>query len=251
MAALGRRAWLTVVALMLPVAAPAQQSAPQGSFTPSQRAEIVAIIRQAMKSDPSILRDAVLALQQDQQAKTAAASTQAIVANKGEIFSNPGDPVAGNPNGKITLVEFFDVRCPYCRASRQDVERLLAQDPDIRIVMKDLPVLGPASVLGAKALLAARSQGGYLKMQHALMQTGVTVDPPTIERAAEAAGLNWPALQAAMQSPGLQVRIDENLSLAMKLGIQGTPAFVVGDQLVAGAMSFQEMQQAVAALRRG
>jgi protein-disulfide isomerase len=245
--------WLggLMMAMAIPAAALAQQSVPEGSFTPAQRAEIVAVVRQALKTDPSILRDAVVALQQDQQARSAAASTQAIAANRGEIFNNPGDPIAGNPNGKITLVEFFDVRCPYCRASRPDVERLVAQDPDVRIVMKDLPVLGPASVLGAKALLAARAQGGYLKMQHALMQTGVTVDQAAIERAAEAAGLNWPALQLAMQSPGLQLRIDENLSLAMKLGIQGTPAFVVGDQLVPGAMSYDELRRAVSALRKG
>lgn len=240
---------IAAAALLLPLGAAAQQSTPQGSFTPAQRAEIVAVVREALKTDPSILRDAVLALQQDQQTKAAVASSQAIAANRGEIFDQPGDPVAGNPRGKITLVEFFDVRCPYCRASRPDVERLLAQDPDVRIVMKDLPVLGPASILAAKALLGAQAQGGYVKMQHALMQTGVTIDEPTIQNAAQAAGLNWAALQKAMQSPGLQLRIDENLSLAMKLGIQGTPAFVVGDQLIAGAMTLKELQQAVAALR--
>jgi protein-disulfide isomerase len=243
------KAGLAAAAFLLPLGAAAQQSTPQGSFTAAQRAEIVAVVRQALKTDPSILREAVLALQQDQQNKAAVASSQAIAANHGEIFNQPGDPIAGNPHAKITLVEFFDVRCPYCRATRPDIDRLLAQDTDVRIVMKDLPVLGPASILGAKALLGAQAQGGYLKMQHALMQNGVTIDEPTIQRAAQAAGLNWAALQHAMQSPGLQVRIDENLSLAMKLGIQGTPAFIIGDQLVAGAMSFDELQQAVAALR--
>jgi protein-disulfide isomerase len=237
---------------MVLIASPgrAQQSVSAGSFTPAQRAEIVAILRDALKTDPTILRDAVLALQQDQQSKSAQASTQAIAANKDLIFSNPGDPVAGNPAGRVTLVEFFDVRCPYCRKMRPDLETLLRQNDDVRIIMKDLPVLGPASVLGAKALLAAQPQGGYLKMQQALMQEGVTVDEPAVQRAAIAAGLDWAKLKRAMDMPGVQLRIDENTALALKLGIQGTPALVVGDQLVAGVMNADELKAAVAALRK-
>jgi protein-disulfide isomerase len=243
--------------LLLAAPAFAQTSAPAyvqmgaGGFTPAQRAEIVAIVRDALKTDPSILRDAVTALQQDQQTKSSQASTQAILANKEVIFANPGDPVAGNPAARVTLVEFFDVRCPYCRKMRPDVEALLRQDTDVRVIMKDLPVLGPASVLGAKALLAAQAQGGYLKMQDALMREGVTVDEAAVQRAAQAAGLDWPKLKQAMDAPGIQMRIGANTALALKLGIEGTPAFVVGDQLVAGVMSLDELKAAVAALRSG
>ncbi len=233
---------------LIPAAATAQQ--PATSFTPAQRDEIVAIVRDALKSDPSILRDAITALQQDQQGRAAAASSQAIAANHAALFANPADPVAGNPTGRVTLVEFFDIRCPYCLAMRPDLDALLRAEPDVKLILKDLPVLGPASLLGAKALLAAQAQGGYLKLQDALMVKGATIDEPAIRHAAQQAGLDWSALRQAMDSPAIQARIDANLALAKTLGVDGTPAFVIGDQLVSGAMSPAELTSAVASLRR-
>lgn len=245
------RAALLGLVVMLPVIASAQQSNPASSFTPAQRAAIIAIMREALRTDPSILREAIAALRRDQQNEDAADNSHAIAANHAAIFDAPGDPVIGNPRGAITLVEFFDVRCPYCRRMRPSIDTLLEHNRDVRIVMKDLPILGPASVLGSKALLAAQAQGGYAAMQTALMQEGVAVDLPTIERDAKAAGLNWPAMQKAMASPTLQVRLDANLQLATLLGINGTPAVIFGTHLADGALSLDDLTQVVSALRRG
>jgi protein-disulfide isomerase len=234
-------------ALALPLGARAQ---PVAQFTPAQRDQIIAIVREALRTDPSILRDAVLALQKSEQSKSDAASSTAIQANHAVIFDQKADPVAGNPRGAVTLVEFFDVRCPYCRQMQPSLAAFLARHHEVRLVLKDLPVLGPPSVLGAKALIAAQAQGGYLKMQDALMGNGVVVNDLTIHRAATAAGLDWAALQSAMASRPTQLRIDANLQLGTLLGIQGTPAFIFGDQLVSGALSMDELGQAVAMLER-
>lgn len=142
---------------------------PASGFTDAQRKEIVAIVRQALKADPSILRDAVSSLEADNQAKDAAEAKGAIAANQKALFNQFGDPQAGNPNGDVTVVEFYDPRCPYCRRMLPGIAQMLKKDPGVRLVFKDIPVLGPASVMESRAILAAQAQGAYLKMQTALM----------------------------------------------------------------------------------
>ena len=141
----------------------------QSSFSAPQRQEIIEIIRDAMRKDPSILRDAVTALQQDEAHQQENAAGEMIAALGPALTQNAADPIAGNPKGDVTLVEFFDVRCPYCRRMVSVVDELIKREPNLRIVYKDLPVLGPGSVAGARALLAAQKQGGYLKLPTLLM----------------------------------------------------------------------------------
>jgi len=227
-------------ALLLPGVALAQQ------FTPEQRAEIVSILRNALKRDPSILRDAVAALQADDQ-KRQEAEQRAMIAAHQRALVAPQDPVAGNPHGRVTIVEFYDTRCPYCRKLDPEMEKFLAQDHNVKLVYKDLPILGPASVLGAKAVLAAQLQGGYLRLREALMKLPPDTTFDMIKQAALKLGLDWPKLKQDMDDPGVQKRIDANLKLAQLLGIQGTPALIVGDQLVPGAVDMADLQKLVAA----
>jgi protein-disulfide isomerase len=230
----------TMAFASVPVAA---QPAP--SFTPQQRAEIVAVVREALQKDPSILRDAVIALQADDGHRQTQqqASTVAVLAS--QIAHTPGDPVAGNPNGKITVVEFFDVRCPFCRRMLPVVASLLHDNPDVRLVYKDLPVLGPGSVLGARALLAAQKQGGYQKLHDALMTGPRDITEDSLHTAVAKVGLDWKKIQADMQSPDVLARIDSNLALAKQLNLEGTPAYVIGTNVIPGAVSLTELQQAV------
>ena len=144
-----------------------------------------------------------------------------------------------------SVVEFFDVRCGYCRKLQPAMAELLRSDPNVRLVLKDLPILGPASVLGSKALIAAQSQGGYAKLRDLLMTQAA---PPTVEsiRAdAQRLGLDADRLLREMDSPAVAKRIEANLALAARLGIQGTPAMVVGDVLIPGAVDVAELQQSV------
>jgi protein-disulfide isomerase len=228
----------------------AARVADAAEFTSSQRAEIVAIVRDALKQDPSILRDAVVALQADEGERTQAAARTAIAHHQAQLIT-PADPVAGDPHGDVTIVEFFDTRCPYCRRLEPVMDGFLTKDRKVRLVYKDLPILGPASVLGTKALLAAQKQDAYSKMREAVMKLPPDTTLPQIESAARALGLDWPRMSQDMQDPGVQARIDANVKLAHDLGIQGTPALIIGNDLVPGAVELPDLQKAVADARRG
>lgn len=219
------------------------------SFTPEQRAEIVTILRDALKQDPSILRDAVVALQADDTARSQSESRAAIAAARDTLVT-PSDPIAGNPKGDVTIVEFFDTRCPYCKKLEPVMDQFLTQDRNVRLVYKDLPILGPASVLGTKALLAAQKQGGYARLREAVMKLPPDTTRPMIQAAAEKLGLDWPRLSHDMDDPAVQARIDANLKLARTLQIQGTPALVVGSDIVPGAVDLAELTKIVAEARK-
>lgn len=217
-------------------------------FTSAQRAEIVKIVRDALKRDPSILRDAVVALQADDGEREKSASRAAVSAARDALVT-PDDPIAGNPHGNVTIVEFFDVRCPYCRKLEPEMSAYLASDPDVRLVYKDLPILGAPSVLGTRALLAAQKQGGYDKLRDALMRMPPDITLAAIETQAKQLGLDFDRLVRDMDDPSVQRRIDGNLKLAQRLNIQGTPAMIVGDDMLDGAVDAAELKRAVAQAR--
>jgi protein-disulfide isomerase len=244
-----------LAAFLLSLAGPAlaQQSAMPhgpGTFTEAQRREIVDIIRDALRNDPSILRDAITALQADENDREQGAARAAIAASTDALTRTPGDPTDGNLNGDVTIVEFYDVRCPYCRRMLPVFAELLKRERNVRVVYKDIPILGPGSVVGARAVLAAQRQGGYLKLREALMTGPAQVDSDVVKAAAQRLGLDWDRLQRDMADPAIQTRIDANLKLAHTLNIQGTPAYVIGDQLLPGAVSLPDLQAIIAQARR-
>jgi protein-disulfide isomerase len=227
--------FLVLVGALPPAAALAS------GFTPAQRAEIVQIVRQALKQDPSILHDALAAMQADE--------TRAAITAVRDKLVTPADPFVGNPKADVTIVEFFDTRCPYCRAMEPMLDKFVATRHDVRLVYKDLPILGPASVLGSKALLAAQRQGAYAEMRTAVMQMPPTTTLEMIRAAADKLGLNWDRLSRDMESAEVKQLIADNLSLARQLGIDGTPAMVIGDSLIQGAVDPSDLQRAVAAAK--
>ncbi len=229
----------------LPLAAPARAEA----LSAAQREEVVRILRETLVRDPSILREALMALQADEGRRREAEARQTL-AQLGPKLVTPADPVAGNPLGDVTVVEFFDTRCPYCRAMNPVMAELLRGDPRLRVVPKDMPVLGPASQLESQALMAAQKQGGYFKLRDAIMTR-----PPgpssrdSLRELADGLGLDGAQMLRDMDDPAIKARIEANLALARSLQIEGTPAFVVGAQLIPGATSLAELQRAVAQAR--
>lgn len=219
------------------------------TLTAAQRAEVVDTMRTALKADPSILRDALAALQADDAAGQARAARSAIDANRASLVADPADPVAGSAHPAVTVVEFYDTRCPYCRSMLPTIAGLLQSDPGVRVVYKDIPILGPASVLEAKALLAAQAQGQYLPMQAALMRGTATPTVASIAVEAARLGLDAARLEQDMASPAIAARLDANLRLAETLHIEGTPALVIGDRMLPGAVDLAELRSAVAAAR--
>ena len=237
--------WLLAV-LLAGFAAPAAAD----EFTARQRGEIVEIVRAALKADPTILRDAIATLQEAESRQQQAAARTAIAGLGDTLTHASGDPVDGNPQGDVTLVEFFDARCPYCRRMLPVMAELLARDRGLRVVYKDIPILGPSSMLAAKALLAAQAQGGYLKLMAAVMTGPADITTESLRSAAAKTGLDWERLQQDMAEPAVQQRIEANLALAHKLDIEGTPAFVIGGRLLPGALGLADLQAAVAEARK-
>lgn len=228
--------------------APHSVAAPDTSFTPVQRAEIVAILRDALRTDPSILRDAVGALQADESRQQAGATRDALATHRQVLVATQGDPMAGDAKGRPTVVEFYDTRCPYCRRMVPVMAELVRAMPTLRVVYKDIPILGLGSTLQAKALLSALALGGdaaYLRMQDAVMKDTATPSDATIRADAQAAGLDPDRIAAGMAGPAVQARIDANLKLATALHVEGTPALVIGNQLIPGAVGLDDLKAAV------
>jgi len=232
-----------LAALILPPPAAAADS-----FTPVQRQEIITVLRQALKQDPTILRDAMAAMQADEQQKQEKV-TRDVIAMLGPRLIDPADPIAGNPFGDVTVIEFYDTRCPYCRRMMPVMGELLRADPNVRIVFKDMPVLGPNSQLESQALLAAQKQGGYFKLQQLIMAAGGTSTRDSLRELAERAGLDGARLARDIDEALIKTRLQANTQLAQQLGIDGTPAFIIGQRLIAGATDLPDLVRAVAEAR--
>ncbi|MCB8881473.1 DsbA family protein [Acidisoma cellulosilytica] len=201
-----------------------------------------------MVKDPTILQDAISAWKADQQHQQEVTNRQAIAANRPQIY-NAMDPSVGPAKANVTVIEFYDPRCPYCRQVDPMLSLWQQHDPDLRIVYKDLPILGPPSVIGSQAALAAERQGAYMPFRAALMASPPNIDSAMVHRISDELGLNWTKLQKDMNDPAIAQRLADNEQLAQKLGIQGTPGFVVGDQLVVGS-SLTDVQAAADAARK-
>jgi protein-disulfide isomerase len=217
-------------------------------FNDKQREEIGAIVRDYLLKNPEILREAFQALERKQQEAEAAAAKSKIGERASEIFRHPGDLVAGNPDGKITLVEFFDYNCGYCKRSLPDVLKLVEENKDLKIVMKEWPILGPGSTYASKAAIASREQGKYWDFHLALMEER-GLDEAKVLEVAKRVGLDVEKLKADMEKPEVQALIDLNMSLAESLNIQGTPAFLIDEHLFPGAVGFSALAEAVQAVR--
>ena len=239
------------LAFLAGLAWPAAAQAPATGFSAAQRKEIVEIVREAMRQDPSILRDAIMALQAEESAQGAQNAASAIAGHQQALTRTPGDPVAGNPDGDVTLVEFYDVRCPYCRRMLPVIDELIRRDPKLRVVYKDIPILGPGSVVAARAVLAAQRQGAYLRLREALMTGTAQIDEGVVKAAALKLGLDWPRLQRDMGDSAIKARLEANIKLAHLLDIRGTPAYVIGDQLLPGAVSLDDLRGIVTQARKG
>lgn len=230
-----------LVLLALLVAAP---SARGDSFSPQQRQDIVEIIKDALRSDPGILREALAALQADDESRHEQVTHDALTRLAPKLVE-PADPIAGNPAGDVTVVEFYDTRCPYCRGMLPVLAALLRADPNIRLVMKDMPILGAASQLESRALLAAQAQGGYFKLQEPVMKASTPPTRDTLQAEADRQGLDGGRLLREMDNAAITSRLQANIELARQIGIDGTPAFVIGTRLISGAVEVADLQRAV------
>ena len=232
--------------------ATAQQSAPvpATSERPVELNEFEQRVRDFLLEHPEVIMEALQILQERQRAAEAEDLKRTIAERSQEILNDPDAPVGGNPRGDVTLVEFFDYNCPYCRRVAPTVVELEEADPDLRLVYKEFPILGPGSQFAARAALASRKQGKYVPFHKALMQATEQVTEESVMEIARAVGLDTEQLTADMQAPAIQEAIARNLRLANALAITGTPSFVIGQEVVPGAADFRTLQGLVARARQ-
>lgn len=230
-----------------PAAAQAQEDQP---LTPKQQDAVKKLVHDYIMENPSIIAEAIEALREKEQLAAENDAKKAISDRSRDIFDNPASPELGNPKGDVTVVEFFDYRCPYCKAVSDAVFETVKTDGNVKLVMKDLPVLGPDSVFAARAALAARNQKKYEAFHKAMMHLKGPLNEQTVMKTAAEVGLSAEKLKADMADPQIDKAINDNLQLAHALGINGTPAFIVGDQLVPGAMPPAALKQLIDQARK-
>ncbi|WGH79550.1 DsbA family protein [Jannaschia ovalis] len=237
-------AFLAATALGLTLALPA---------TAQERsdAEIKALVLEAIRENPEIVMEAVGILQARDEAAARAEAQAALDAGRPALEDDPNAPVLGNPEGDVTVVEFFDYNCPYCRRAGDELAQLIEGDGKVRVVMREWPILGDGSVFAARAALAARQQDAYAAMHEAMMAAEGRLDETSVMALAAELGLDTDRLRADMDAPEVQAHIDDSMELAQSLGFSGTPSFVIGDMTAPGLVEAEQMQEMVEAAREG
>lgn len=223
-------------------------SAQADEFTPAQKQEMGKFIHDYLVSNPQVLREAIEALDKQDKAKAAASVQQTVSDEAGPLFSSTHQATIGNPNGTATLVEFFDYNCHYCKGALPDIARLVKGDPNLKLVLKDFPVLGPGSVDAAIVASAARNQlpgDKFWAFHQKLLGMKGPIGKAEALQVAKELGLDMAKLQKDMESPEIKAGLQESMKLADALQINGTPTFVVGQDLVVGAVGFDQLKEKV------
>ena len=241
-----------VAILATPERALAQQAAAQAEGRPApDRAEIERIVRDYLVANPEVIEEAMRALRAKRDEARRQVVRNAIGENRDAILSHPATPVSGNPGGDVTLVEFFDYQCGFCRRELASMKELLASDGNLRVAWKELPVLGPVSRFAARASMASARQGRYHDFHVALMGESGKLTEGAVMAVAERVGLDAERLRRDMADPAIDAYLDETAGLARALGIDGTPAFVIGDTVVPGAVGADRLRRLIADVRAG
>jgi protein-disulfide isomerase len=243
------------LALALAISGPApaqEQSRPALSdMTDAEREAFRAEVRAYLLEHPEVLMEAIQVLEARRAADTAKADSELIASHGEQLFHDPNSWVGGNPDGDVTLVEFSDYRCGYCKKAHPELQELLQRDPNIRLVVKEFPILGPESVTAARMATAALDldPSKYGALNDALMSFGGQLTEAAAYQIAKHAGYDVDALKARAASAEIEARIGDTYALARAMGLQGTPSFVLGNQIIRGYLPVERMLAAVAEAR--
>lgn len=231
---------LTVLANLPMNALQAQDKAAE--MTPDERARFETVIREYLLEHPEVIIQSLEEYQRRQRAAQAEVQRQQVQAKAAAIFEDERQPVIGNPEGSLVMVEFFDYNCGYCKRSLEDVIALTEANPELKVVMFEYPILHPTSELGARAALAAAEQGLYREFHIALMGAPGRFDEARIMEIAAKIGLDTERLAEDMESDAVRQLVEDNRALARTLGVEGTPAFIIGEELIPGAVGRERLQ---------
>jgi protein-disulfide isomerase len=242
----------TVAAQPAAPAAPAPASSAATGFSSEQKKEIEQIIKSYLVSNPEIFLEAQTALEAKMEKEQAEKLKTAIAENAREIYRDPNADIAGNPNGDITVVEFFDYNCGYCKRGLHDIVKLVETDPKVRVVFKELPILSKGSEEASRVAIAAGKQGKYWEVHRAMLEAKGVMNEANALAIAGKLGLDIDKLKKDMASPEVEAEIKKSEALAKKMGVNGTPHFLVGDRAIPGAPEdlYDQLEKHVTELRK-
>ena len=237
---------VTLITLLLLVSSASSQNAP--TISSDQRQAVEKVVHDYLLNNPEIVRDAMQALQikEDQQKRTA---TEAKLKKLGsEIYSDADSPVVGNAKADVSIVVFFDYFCGYCKKTLPELQTLIAKDKSVRVIYKELPIMGEQSLIAAKAAHAASRQGKFEAFHNEMLASPV-VNDEKLKVIAAKLGLDYERLTRDMNDPAVAAAIQRSASLAAALNIEGTPAYLIGDEFIPGAIGSDALARIVAAQR--
>jgi len=212
-------------------------------------AEVKQLALEAILENPEIIRQAIDLLRQNEGASAAIQAQALLQSERDRLERDPNAPVLGNLNGDVTIIEFFDYNCPYCKRATAELNTLLAQDTGVRVVLREWPILGEASVYATRASLASRNQGKYGEFHQALMAAKGRLAPANVMAIAQTVGLDTQRLKVDLQAPEIDQHIETSMQLARALNFSGTPAYVIGDAIAPGMISADDLQSMVSQAR--
>ena len=225
------------------------------SFSDGQRGEIETIVKNYLLAHPEVLEEAMAELNKRQAAAEAEKHEASVAQNADAIFNSPRGVMLGNKDGDVTFVEFFDYNCGYCKRAMADMLDLMKTDPKLKVVLKEFPVLSEGSVEAAKVAVAVRMQdpGGkkYLDFHQKLLGGRGPADKARAMAAAKEAGLDIARIEKDLASPEVRATIEENFKLAEAMGMNGTPSYVIGKQVVIGAVGLDGLKEKIGVARCG
>jgi len=246
---------LTIPALFALAIFGASMPASADSFSNAQRSDIEAIVKNYLVTHPEVLEEAMTEFAKRQSAADAQKHEAAVAEHADAIFNSPRQVVLGNKDGDVTFVEFFDYNCGYCKRAMADMLSLMKSDPKLKVVLKEFPVLGKGSVEAAQVAVAVRMQDPtgkkYLDFHQKLLGSRGPADQAHALAAAKEAGLDVAKIEKDMTSPEVRATLEESLKLAEAMGMNGTPSYVIGKQIIVGAAGLEGLKEKIAIARCG
>jgi protein-disulfide isomerase len=229
------------------------RSAEAAEFSTAQKSEIEKIVREYLVNNPELLRDAQAELERRQKDEENQARKKIVTEQAGTLYSSNYQATVGNPNGKVTIVEFFDYNCGYCKRALEDMTRLMKSEPDLKIVLKDFPVLGPGSIEAAKIASAVRNQfkgDRFWEYHLRLLGSHGPVGKAQALAVAKELGADMDRVAKESETADTRKGIEESMQLADALSLTGTPSFVVGSDIVVGAVGYDELKNKIGNIRK-
>lgn len=226
-----------------------QANAADEAFSSAQKDAIGEVIQEYLKENPAVVIEAIEAYRSQEQEREKMQAAEKIVDNKAYL-TRADAPSVGNPEGDITVVEFFDYNCGYCKRALPDIQKIVKDDPNVRVVFKEMPILGPTSRTAAEWALAAHMQGKYFEYHTALMEHRGPKDDEQLAKLAEKVGLDVEKAKADAKGDAVEKDLERVTEVAREIGVNGTPAFIVGDTFVPGYVGEDGLKNAIAEERK-